>query len=61
MLLYYLEISPRIHLDGNIYLAVGDTISGDIIGDHCSPISYTTIMSSMATDIMLGLRSPMPS
>jgi len=37
-------------MDANIALAIGAVISGGIFGDHCSPISDTTIISSMASD-----------
>ena len=33
----------------NIYLVVAATIGGGVFGDHCSPISDTTIISSMAS------------
>jgi len=35
--------------DSNIYLVVAATIGGGVFGDHCSPISDTTIISSMAS------------
>lgn len=34
------------HLDISVYIAIGAVISGGIFGDHCSPISDTTILSS---------------
>jgi len=37
-------------MDANIALAIGAVISGGVFGDHCSPISDTTIISSMAAD-----------
>jgi len=36
-------------LDTNIYLAVAAALGGGVFGDHCSPISDTTIISSMAS------------
>ena len=42
--------SMAITLDANITLVIGAVISGGIFGDHCSPISDTTIISSMASD-----------
>ncbi|MEA2091358.1 MAG: Na+/H+ antiporter NhaC family protein [Campylobacterota bacterium] len=39
-----------IAMDGDVALAIGAVISGGIFGDHCSPISDTTIISSMARD-----------
>jgi len=42
--------SMAITLDANITLVIGAVISGGIFGDHCSPISDTTIISSIASD-----------
>ncbi|MDX9813972.1 MAG: Na+/H+ antiporter NhaC family protein [Sulfurimonas sp.] len=39
-----------IALDANLALVIGAVISGGVFGDHCSPISDTTIISSMASD-----------
>ncbi len=36
-------------MDANISLVLGAVISGGVFGDHCSPISDTTIITSMAT------------
>ncbi len=35
--------------DANIHLAIAAAIGGGVFGDHCSPISDTTIISSMAS------------
>ncbi len=35
--------------EANIYLIVAATMGGGVFGDHCSPISDTTIISSMAS------------
>jgi len=35
-------------MDANLALAIGAVISGGVFGDHCSPISDTTIISSLA-------------
>ena len=35
--------------DVNIHLVIAATLGGGIFGDHCSPISDTTIISSMAS------------
>jgi tetracycline resistance efflux pump len=41
---------PMAELHGsNIYLVVAATMGGGVFGDHCSPISDTTIISSMAS------------
>ncbi|MCW8895737.1 MAG: sodium:proton antiporter [Sulfurimonas sp.] len=39
-----------IAMDADVALCIGAVISGGIFGDHCSPISDTTIISSMASD-----------
>ncbi len=36
-------------MDADMALVLGAVISGGVFGDHCSPISDTTIISSMAT------------
>ncbi|BBM85552.1 Na+/H+ antiporter NhaC family protein [Candidatus Uabimicrobium amorphum] len=36
-------------MGANIHLVLGAVLSGGIFGDHCSPISDTTIISSMAS------------
>ncbi|MBL1212121.1 MAG: sodium:solute symporter [Ignavibacteriae bacterium] len=36
-------------LDANIYLTVAAALGGGVFGDHCSPISDTTIIASMAS------------
>jgi tetracycline resistance efflux pump len=36
-------------MDADTALVLGAVISGGVFGDHCSPISDTTIISSMAT------------
>jgi len=38
----------RIH-DANIFLVIAATMGGGVFGDHCSPISDTSIISSMAS------------
>ncbi len=37
-------------LDANIPLVIAAVISGGVFGDHCSPISDTTIISAMAAE-----------
>ena len=41
-------ISMAQELGANLYLVVGAVLGGGVFGDHCSPISDTTIISSMA-------------
>jgi Na+/H+ antiporter NhaC len=36
-------------LDANLYLTIAAALGGGVFGDHCSPISDTTIISSMAS------------
>lgn len=36
-------------LDTNVYLTIAAALGGGVFGDHCSPISDTTILSSMAS------------
>jgi len=45
-----IAIPMAVSMDANISLVIGAVISGGIFGDHCSPISDTTIISSMASD-----------
>ena len=49
-------------MDANIALVIGAVISGGIFGDHCSPISDTTIISSMAADceVIEHVRTQLP-
>jgi Na+/H+ antiporter NhaC len=46
------------HLDGGVYglttmVTLGAVLDGAIFGDHCSPISDTTILSSISTQCVL--------
>lgn len=36
-------------MDANLYLTIAAAIGGGVFGDHCSPISDTSILSSMAS------------
>ena len=54
-------------LDGNSYglttmISLGAVLDGAIFGDHCSPISDTTIMSSIASscDLIAHVRTQLP-
>jgi len=54
-------------IDGNTYglttmISLGAVLDGAIFGDHCSPISDTTIMSSIATscDLVQHVRTQLP-
>jgi len=43
-------VPMAVAMDADVALCIGAVISGGIFGDHCSPISDTTIISSMASD-----------
>ncbi|MDR0601707.1 MAG: hypothetical protein LBG42_04935 [Treponema sp.] len=49
-------------MNANIPLSIGAVISGGIFGDHCSPLSDTTILSSMSagTDLYSHVRTQLP-
>ena len=42
-------LQMAVAIDANISVTIGAVISGALMGDHCSPISDTTILASMAT------------
>ncbi len=47
-----IAIPLAFHLDGTgqvLFATIGAVFSGAVFGDHCSPISDTTVMSSMAS------------
>lgn len=46
-------VPMAVAMDANIALCIGAVISGGVFGDHCSPISDTTIISAMASDCEL--------
>ncbi len=43
-----IAVPLAVALDANVALCIGAVISGGVFGDHCSPISDTTIISSLA-------------
>ncbi|WP_297443069.1 Na+/H+ antiporter NhaC family protein, partial [Sulfurimonas sp.] len=45
-----IAIPLAVTMDADVALAIGAVISGGVFGDHCSPISDTTIISSLASD-----------
>lgn len=49
-------------MDANVYMAVAAAIGGGVYGDHCSPISDTTILASMAsaTDHIDHVKTQLP-
>ena len=57
-----IAVPMALGVDANIALAIGAVISGGVFGDHCSPISDTTIISSLATecDVVSHVRTQLP-
>lgn len=55
-------VPMAVAMDANIALCIGAVISGGIFGDHCSPISDTTIISSMASgcDVVEHVNTQLP-
>jgi len=49
-------------LGADVTLAIGAVISGGVFGDHCSPISDTTIISSLASecDVIEHVQTQLP-
>ena len=43
-------VPMAVGMDANIALCIGAAISGGVLGDHCSPISDTTIVAAMASE-----------
>ena len=46
-----IAIPMAVAMNAPIYASIGAVISGGIFGDHCSPMSDTTILSSMAAAV----------
>ena len=57
-----IAIPMAVAMGGNILLTIGAVISGGIFGDHCSPLSDTTILSSMSvgTDLFSHVKTQLP-
>jgi Na+/H+ antiporter NhaC len=55
-------VPMAVGLDADVALAIGAVISGGVFGDHCSPISDTTIISSLASDceVIEHVRTQLP-
>ena len=43
-------VPMAVGVDANVALAMGAVISGGVFGDHCSPISDTTIIAALASE-----------
>ncbi|UQZ89418.1 sodium:proton exchanger [Deltaproteobacteria bacterium Smac51] len=48
-----IAIPMAIHLDAPLYVSIAAVLSGGLFGDHCSPISDTTILASTGADCSL--------
>ena len=57
-----IAVPMAIGVDANVAMAIGAVISGGVFGDHCSPISDTTIISSLATecDVVSHVNTQLP-
>ncbi|MCK9373317.1 MAG: sodium:proton antiporter [Sulfuricurvum sp.] len=57
-----IAIPLAVGLDAPVALCMGAVISGGVFGDHCSPISDTTIISAMASgcDVQEHTRTQLP-
>jgi len=57
-----IAVPMAVGMDVEIALVIGAVMSGGIFGDHCSPISDTTIISSMASDceVVEHVRTQLP-
>lgn len=55
-------VPMAVAMDADVALCIGAVISGGIFGDHCSPISDTTIISSLASDceVIEHVRTQLP-
>jgi len=42
-------VQMAVSLDANVYFTIAAALGGGVFGDHCSPISDTTIIASMAS------------
>ncbi|RDY29671.1 Na+/H+ antiporter NhaC family protein [Romboutsia weinsteinii] len=57
-----LAIPMAVSLDASIYVCIGAVLSGGLFGDHCSPISDTTILSSTGAgcDLIDHVKTQLP-
>lgn len=57
-----IAIPMAVAMGGNILLTIGAVVSSGIFGDHCSPLSDTTILSSMSvgTDLFSHVKTQLP-
>ena len=57
-----IAIPMAVAMNANILLTIGAVVSSGIFGDHCSPLSDTTILSSMSvgTDLFSHVKTQLP-
>ena len=57
-----IAIPMAVAMNANILLTIGAVVSSGIFGDHCSPLSDTTILSSMSvgTDLFSHVKTQAP-
>ena len=57
-----IAVPMAVGMEADIALVIGAVISGGVFGDHCSPISDTTIISSLASDceVIEHVRTQLP-
>ena len=57
-----IAVPMAVAMNGNILLTIGAVVSVGIFGDHCSPLSDTTILSSMSvgTDLYSHVKTQLP-
>ncbi|WP_428912287.1 Na+/H+ antiporter NhaC family protein [Niallia sp. Krafla_26] len=57
-----LAIPMAFHLDASLYVCIGAVLSGGVFGDHCSPISDTSILASTGagTDHLDHVKTQLP-
>lgn len=57
-----IAVPTALYADASLPLSIAAVLSGSVFGDHCSPISDTTIVSSMASacDHIDHVRTQMP-
>jgi Na+/H+ antiporter NhaC len=45
-----IAVPVAFQLDASMYLTIAAVLSGGLFGDHCSPISDTTVLASVGAD-----------
>lgn len=49
-----IAIPMAYHLDANLFVTIGAVLSGGLFGDHCSPVSDTTILAASGASCELA-------